>query len=193
MNKFLIVSVLGSLFAFGCSSSIQTNETKTNAVPANRSSNSTIANTQVSEVPANAGPTPGTLDEVPVVPIREGSNANTAKLNRDRKIVETPGAANEPTRVPAGENSEVSSTMDKQGNFVESRFFKGHPQLEKVERTYLDPKNSTLKIFLKGGKVVTVSGDKIKDFVGTSSAMYLEMAGIKTPKVSSPGTGAKTK
>jgi len=193
MNKFLIVSVLASLFAFGCSSSNQTNENRTNAVPANGTSNTAIANTQLSGIPANTEPTPGTIDEIPVVPMPDGANANTVKLSRNRKLVDTPGAANEPTRVPAGENSEVSSTMDKQGNFVESRFFKGHPQLDKVERTYLDPKNSTLKIFLKGGKVVTVSGDKIQDFVGTTSAMYLELAGVKAPKVSISGTGAKTK
>lgn len=193
MKKYLVLTVVVSLFTFGCSTSNQTTENGTNPAATNRVSNAPAANTQTTGVPGNAGPTPGTIDQIPVVPMPEGANANTAKLNRDRKIVDTPGVAKEPTRVPAAENSEVSSTMDKEGNFVESRFFRGNPQLDKVERTYSSPSISTLKIFLKGGKVVTVPGDKVKDFVGSSSSVYLELAGIKAPGVSAPGTGARSK
>ena len=90
-------------------------------------------------------------------------------MDKDRRLVDTPGAAHEPTRVPAAGYSEIASTMDKQGNFVETRYFKGKQAIEKVERTWLGPTNTSLKITLKGGKVLTTSGDNIDTSIGTSA------------------------
>ena len=131
-------------------------------------------------------------ESLPVVENQPGLAANNSKMTKDRKLVDTPGAAKEPTRVPAAGNSEIATTMDKHGNFVETRYFKGNQAIEKVERTWLGPTSKSLKITLKGGKVLTVSDNEISDFANTSVTAFLEMVGIKQPVVSAPGTGAKT-
>lgn len=190
IKKYLVALVFGSLLAVGCSSS---SETKTNVKAANSlPANTTNTNTLIVGDPDSVAPTPGTLDQIPVAEMPEGTNANTTTLNQRRKMVDNPGVPKSMS-VPAGENSEISSTMDKQGNFVETRRFNAHSQLDKVERTYLSTENSSLKIYLKGGKVVTVSGNQVKNIAAASSADFLALAGIKTRAVSNAGTGAKTK
>lgn len=175
--------------ASGCSSA--TIETKTNSATGNASnsqngSNQTVVNS------ANGNTSPTVAESIPVVENQPDITVNNPKLNKDRKLVDTPGAAHEPTRVPAAGNSEIASTMDKQGNFVETRYFKGNQSIERVERTWLGPNNTSLKITLKGGKVLTISGDKISDFGKTPITTFLELAGVKAPAISAPGTGVKT-
>ncbi len=187
---YLVASLFVAVVSLGCSSSSETksNVKVGNSLPVNTSNTNTLVIGDNSTV----APTPGTIDQIPAVEMPEGTNANTVKMNRDRKMVDVPGGIPKSMSVPAGENSEMMSTMDKQGNFIETRIFKGHPRLEKVERTFLDPKNSTIKIYLKGGKVVTVSGNEIKDLSAASSITFLERAGIKAPVIPDSGKGTKT-
>ena len=189
IKKFLLfLPIFLFLIASGCSS---TTETKTNSVTGNPSNQANGPN-QAAVNAANGVTAPTVTESLPVVENQPGLAANNPKLNKDRRLVDTPGSAKEPTRVPAAGNSEIASTMDKQGNFVETRYFKGNQQIDRVERTWLGPNNTSLKITLKGGKVLTVSGDRVSDFGKTSINTFLELAGIKAPAVSAPGTGAKT-
>src|SRR5688572_20714683 len=90
----------------------------------------------------------------------ENPNADNQQLNpRDRKnrqnrVVHPSGTPEPPEFRPAAEDSEAAVTMADDGSIVEIRVFKSHPQLERVESTWIDPKEKQLKIFLKGGKVI---------------------------------------
>jgi len=80
--------------------------------------------------------------------------------------------------VPAPDNSEVSSQMNKQGVPVETRTFKNHPVLVKVERTFTDITKPVMKIYLKNGKVVNVPQGKIADPLTASADEILKAVGV---------------
>jgi hypothetical protein len=87
-------------------------------------------------------------------------------------------ASTEPPKgaVPAPENSEFELTLSDVGK--ETRTFKGHTVLDKVEKT-VTPDGQTVKVFLKNGKVVEIDADKIGPLKTESSANILAAAGIK--------------
>ena len=181
---FLIVSI--AMFAAGCSSG--TAPTSTNSASGNSSSSQTA---EPSANPASSNSQQGTVASVPVAPEVPGpasgplSGVKTGKPLVDSK---PDGPIPEPQRVPASENSEMSTTMDKAGNFVETRYFKTDPLLVKVQRTWLGPGKSTLKIWLKNGKQVDASGDSVENLSIAPIPSLLALAGVKT----APGsTGAK--
>lgn len=76
----------------------------------------------------------------------------------------------------------VSTTMNSQGAVVETRVFKDNPQLVRVEMTWVGPKDNTLKIFLRSGRVVEAKADNIENLGSTPISVLLEKAGIKAPK-----------
>ena len=90
--------------------------------------------------------------------------------------MQTNGAKpNGPTQA-APDNSEISSTLSE--NFVQTRTFKDHPQIEKVEMTTLPKENNRkiIKVYLKGGKVKEIPEDKIGDPMAASADNILKAA-----------------
>ena len=180
---FVIVSI--ALFAAGCSSGTAT--TSTNAGSTNSANNTTAP---VSANPANSDSQPGTVASVPIAPEVPGTASGPLVEKRKTLVDSNPGGPiPEGQRVPASENSEIATTMDKAGNFVETRYFKTDPMLVKVQRTWLGPGKSTLKIWLKNGKEVTASGDKIENLSIAPIPSLLALAGVKT--AAPADTGAK--
>jgi hypothetical protein len=92
---------------------------------------------------------------------------------------------------PAPDNSVVSTTMNNQGLPIETRAFKNHPVLLKVEKIFIDIKNPTTRVYLKNGKVVELPPGKISDASTAPADEILRAVGIapKTP----PQKGASTK
>ncbi len=75
-----------------------------------------------------------------------------------------PIAPNIGKAVPAApDDSEVSSRMNDKGEPLETRVFKNHPVLVKVERTNLDNRN--VKVYLKNGKVFDLPESKADNFL----------------------------
>lgn len=183
---FLIISI--AIFAVGCSSGAST---ATNAGAGNTANRSADPSNTVTETGvANANVQTGTLASVPAGPEQGTVAANGMDAKRKVMVDTGPGGPiPEGQRVPASENSEIATTMDKAGNFVETRYFKTDPMLVKVQRTWLGPNKSTLKIWLKNGKEVTASGDSIPNLAGAPVASLLALAGIKT--AAPADTGAK--
>jgi len=70
--------------------------------------------------------------------------------------------------------------MDPQGRILEVRVFKSHPQLSKVESTWLGPKEKTLKIYLRDGKMREITTAEIANLRSASSQQLLQMAGVET-------------
>lgn len=178
---FVIVSI--AMFAAGCSSgTVASNSGSANSANAR--------NAAPSANPANSDSQPGTLASVPVAPEVPGTASGPLAGRTKKPLVDTNpgGPIPEGQRVPASENSEIATTMDKAGNFIETRYFKTDPMIVKVQRTWLGPGKSTLTIWLKNGKQVNASGDSIENLAIAPIPSLLALAGIKTAP---GGTGAK--
>ena len=94
---------------------------------------------------------------------------------------------------PAPDNSTFTSYLTDAG--YEVRTFVNHPQVLKVEKR-IDTNSQTVKVFLRGGRVVTLSGDKIPTLSTVGVDAILVAAGVpKDPPRQSaePTAGAQTK
>lgn len=186
MKLFVLLIVLTLIAgSSGCSSSKSTQ--KNEARTGNSSPNAANANTGSPEMASQTV----SVDAVAPVDNQPGLAANAARPNK-RAMVDAGGEAPPPMRSPAAENSEVATSMGKDGSFIEIRWFKNHPQLERVEQTWADDgKSSTLKIFLRGGRVVNASGNGVSQMPSHPSTGFLELAGLRAPATPQPGTGAR--
>ncbi len=139
----------------------------------NTPSNVSIANQQIPGItgPANAAPPD------PNAP----SGGDLAMANK-RRIVDVPGPppSGPPPSIPAPDNSAMTTAMAPDGSFVESRVFTGDKDISKLERTS-NGKAQSVKIFLKSGRVVSVSPSKVAAINSVPLAAIKALAGIKAP------------
>lgn len=165
ISTFFILGAIG----FGCSGSAKTSK---NSVV----SNSGIVNKE--QPVSSSTDTPNVAANAPKTDFR-------TRINRDR-IDANPSATPLPLKFKkAAENSEAAITMNTDGSIFEVRVFKSHPQLAKVEATWLDAKEKALKFYLKNGQVLEVKTDRVADLPSTPAAQLLEIAGLKAPSKSS--------
>lgn len=78
---------------------------------------------------------------------------------------------------PAGENSEIAVTMDADGAVREIRVFRDHPQLMRVESSFKDPRERSLKFTMRNGKVVNTRTSRLSDLRAATAADLLAIAG----------------
>jgi hypothetical protein len=69
--------------------------------------------------------------------------------------------------------------MEKDGAVVETRIFKSHPQLRKVEIRWVDPQTRSLKVTLKNGKIVERQSVRVANLRTVSAVELLDIIGIK--------------
>jgi hypothetical protein len=91
---------------------------------------------------------------------------------------------------PAPDNSQNNTEMRPDGSVSETRTFKDHPELLKVERITVGTKVS-LKVYLRNGKVIEVPKEKIPEFQVVAPGNILLAAGIKPPVVQPTSTEKK--
>lgn len=142
------------------------------------SGNDRIVANERSAVNGNVNPTADpNADQAKASTPPAGSFAERA--NR-RKPLEVPvsGTPIPLTFTEAGEDSQVASTMDKDGSVREIRIFRSHPILSKVELIWLTPKDKVLKITLKNGKTVETQTDGIENLKQATTGALLSIAGI---------------
>lgn len=89
---------------------------------------------------------------------------------------------------PAPEDSLFKAQMTNEGMPIETRTFKSHPQILKVERVWITPQEKRLKVYLRNGKTVEADGNSFDQLNIAASSQILEAAGIK-PQV--PGGNSK--
>ncbi|MFL6468969.1 MAG: hypothetical protein ACJ72Z_13510 [Pyrinomonadaceae bacterium] len=125
--------------------------------------------------------------------ILANANVDTA-ANRLRNRVEEmrAAAANNVTTKPVPTNARPAaedSTITTQLTDVarETRVWKKHPLLAKVEKIY-DGKGASIKVYLKDGRVIDLPGTAIAQLDQVASATVLTLAGV-TP----PNTQARSK
>lgn len=158
MKKLLITLAIAS--AAGCSSA------------SNENVNANIANTNL---PVNSN---GNSQMILLPNVNaEAFNANTANIPTVNR--EVPKSEDFQKRT-APDNSEVLTYMRPDGSFAETRTFKDHPQLLKIERVTNGPK-VTRKVYLRNGKVYDFTEDQIADMRTTAPGNILKAIGVDVP------------
>lgn len=140
---------------------------------------------------ASATETP-TNKALPNVPAANTDNANTQPSPEQiTNVTNAPAGGRRvppPRTVPLGtppplefrkgaENSLTATTMNDEGQAVEVRIFKDHPQLARVEATWLGPKEKLLRITLRNGSVVEVHTDKLSTLATATTQQLIQLAG----------------
>lgn len=184
MNKVLSISIAIVISAVltGCGSTPQPNS---NSAPnANAGGNSNVA-ANSSAAPANS------ISEQQIPGITGPANAETMDPNSTpagnvemanrRRPIDVPNSTVGPApSVPAPDNSSVSTTMGKDGSFIETRTFTGDKDISKVVRVS-DGRTQTVNIYLKSGRTVSVDPSKIKMMTSVPISTFKDLAGIKPP------------
>lgn len=147
---------------------------------------------------ANNGSVSGTAAQtaplgVPTVPEANTTEpgANTAVANpgqdiRGRKMDRLRGPMGaqsgttsppKPTTYPAPDNSVYTVVLTDAA--VETRTFKSHPQLVRVEKRS-DGKQSSIKVFLKDGRLIDLPGERIEALSTAPASAILAAAGLRS-------------
>jgi hypothetical protein len=131
------------------------------------------ANIKVANVP--------TIPAAGDAPLVNGSVERRRDRLREReRFEEDPSATPPPIAFQkAPENSEFAAYMEKGGMVVETRIFKGHPQLNSVIMKWIDPQTRALKVTLQNGKVVERQPVRIANLRTVSTTELLNIIGIK--------------
>ena len=169
MHNFLLCGV--AVFAtalFGCSKGPAESAKGNAQVTANPAVNGTNAGN------GNADAIPGVIG-----PATDGNVANQrSKLDPPLKNAGAnpapAGAPVAPASRPAPDNSTFSSQLTDVAR--ETRTFQRHPQLLKVEKT-IEPGKSSIKVFLRGGKVIDLPGDRIDSLATIPAADIMGLIG----------------
>lgn len=171
MRQGFTVFLIAGLFA-GCSSQPATTVNNKVARPSSNSWTVPAANTATNSNAESLNSN------------RTLTRAEIMEKMRQKSLVNTPSSGPLPTPQfhPAPENSAIATTMNKDGAVVATRIFKNDPQLAKVEMTWVGPKDGTLKIFLKNGRIVERKSDNIENLGSTPMSVFLEMAGLKASR-----------
>lgn len=168
MKKFILLAAFINIIFFNACSSETAKFSKVNATNVNSANNSVVAGADNANLPPSDGNT----------------DFNIARAN-NRTLVNAPANYKEPGAVkPAGVanpyNSTITTTMNKQNEFLEVREFKDDPMLLKVERLQQRQK---ITVYLKNGKIVNMPYEKNELFITASPAEILTAAGITPPTV----------
>lgn len=187
MKKFFYPAMFLT-FAAGCSTPTANVENKNSnsgntaisrTIPAANQANQAIP-PPVSQTNSNAE-NPANANNVAIQDLGAISRRNLERL-RSKGGGDTnaaPIAAATPAPSVAPDNSEVSSTMNEKGVPIETRVFKNHPVLLKMEKSFADIEKPVIKVYLKNGKVLIAPNDKISNTATVPADDILRSVGVK--------------
>lgn len=163
-TNFLIISAISLSFAATACSSAPAPATETNAntnvVVLQNNSNPIAGN-----VAAPSQPTNSTVPGIPNAP----ANINLSKEDLTQKA-KVQNMAN-----PAPDNSEITIRLDQFP--IETRTFKSHPQLAKVERIQdVANKKTVVKVYLKNGQVKELPENTVQNAMAAPAAEIVKAA-----------------
>lgn len=174
MNRLSVLFVL-ALLAFvsancgGNAAEPNSTAANTNSSAAENPANSVTASNGEQIQPAFNGEMKEVGDGFPVP-----ANANVTFVNTNQ----TKDTMREK---PAPDDSTFTAEMNAKGQPVETRTFRSHPILKKVEKITMSPRDYVFKIYLKNGKVVESKSEKLKDFRVISPINILDAIGMTPP------------
>lgn len=185
---FLILGLAAALGSVSCSSASDSKQTTPQNATANGNVNTVaISNGAELSAPRRAdanGASAASTDQLDSL-----GNAMGGRLDRLKKSgdggpqIDAAADALKNAR-PAPDNSTFASYLTDAG--YEIRTFKNHPQLLKVEKKITSDGKQTLKVFLRGGKVVELPGQSINPLATAPASFILQMAGIQNQPQSVP-------
>jgi len=110
------------------------------------------------------------------------SNAPGVNVAGQKRLINEPAAPDRPPSQfsEAPEDSTLTTTMNPKGQVLEIRVFRSHPQLAKVEATWIGPQQRSVKFFLRNGRTGEVTTATLQDLKTATVAELLEIAGIGT-------------
>jgi len=172
---FIFLAVLLFLTA-ACSSDevVRTNTNNNAAQPANTA---VIENnsTEITVKNTNSG------EKVMIPGINEPIDNTAANSNTKPEKIKAPEGR------PAPDDSVFTTQLTDVG--LETRTFKNHPLLNKVERI-TSPKGKTIKVYLRSGKIVELPGDKLANISSIPASEILKAVGIAPKEM--PGLPSKS-
>ena len=193
-KRYVIVTALASLvLAASCSSSASDERSSTTSTTANTNVNSNtvplatgeqVAPPQPADVNAESASTassdtlPGVANRLDRKPFRAGEGGTVDAEALAMKYAK-----------PAPENSTFASYLSDVGH--EIRTFRSHPQILKVEKR-IGGNEQSLKIYLRGGRVIERPGNLIPILATASTAEILSVAGLSPASPKAPASDAKT-
>lgn len=184
-NAVLTLSLLtGALALNGCGGATETVKTNaTNsanananaAIVVNPTNSQPVAATNQADPTLNATPQPAPSGAIPGIP---GSTANDVK-----QIQNDPTRNSKVQKVtrPAPDDSEIETSLAD--TIVDTRIFKKHPQIAKVEVALdMNRKPTKAKVYLKNGQVRELDLSKVADPLSESGDNILRAMGGNVPK-----------
>lgn len=174
LQKIIALTFI-SLIVAGCGTNApatNSNAANTAVVSAPETTSNTADRTSANAggmQPAYNGETKEIADGFPVP-----TNANVT-------VVDTNQAKDTMREKPAPDDSTFSAEMNAKGQPVETRTFRSHPILSKVEKITMSPRDYIFKVYLKSGKVVETKSAKLKDFRVIAPENILDAVGLKPP------------
>lgn len=159
-SKIFLLTVF-SFILVGC----QSGEPEANSTVVAPNANAAVDISQTNSYVASNGETmqPAFNGE-----IKEVANINAAQPNANAATINSSTEKNvesiSTTGLPAADNSTYTAEMSESGKPVETRTFKSHPILLKIEKITLSPRDYVFKVYLKDGKVVETKSEELKQF-----------------------------
>jgi len=174
VSKFFYFTVI-LISVAGCSSPSPKVETNVKSIQTNAAVNKAIVSS-VNQPNVNVESSPKANINIQNFAVSKENIRNT----KDKKGAGAVDAAPIPNAVratvAAPDNSEIISEMNAQGQPLETRAFKNHPVLVKIQRTDLN--NRDVKIYLKNGKVVVLPENQADAFLTASASDILKAVGL---------------
>ena len=184
MKYFVFIITISIVFS-GCSANIETNSaaantTNSNALTANQPNTNSTAETNSPPVQMQTNKS-----------IDKNSNANN--FNAPNITINGDKIKPKKDELPVGSVAALDDSVifsESRGkDFVETRTFKNHPVLVKIEKI-MDGKTNVYKVYLKNGKVIDAPEEKMKSYETLSAASILYEIGLQ-PKPTPNGDEEK--
>lgn len=131
----------------------------------------------------------------PPVDANFDANANANLANVNANVTNVVPTRRQPTPKPqpltriAPDDSVITAENNTQGDFVETRVFKNHDMVAKVERILPPSRTSSgsVRVFLKNGKVFEVPASRLKNALsGTPDDIIKAVGGDSATATSTP-------
>ena len=166
MRDFVLFSVfLSTVMAVGACSNRSSQEPSTASRPTAADPGRNLNTSNSPTMQNSAGNSPATDNANSNISLAERlENRRRRRPEADLKVPEAP------LQFRAGpEDSEIATTMNADGRPVEIRIFKSDRKIARVESTWLDQKQRSLRITLKDGRVVEMRTNRFNSLLETSA------------------------
>lgn len=175
MGSKVFLSIGFSFILIGC----QSGESGTNSTVAAPNANSATTVSQTNSYVASNGET---MQPAFNAEIKNAANTGAVQSNANTTAVNIPAAERTVESisdgVPAADNSTYAAEMNESGKPVETRTFKSHPVLLKIEKITLSPRDYIYKVYLRDGKVVESKSEELKQFRYIAPGNILDAIGM---------------